>query len=129
MSPRPTSKPLHGSSIPAAPTYRQKFAPLSILYASDFATTRSKGTRRQIHASCSCALCARVVPTALFFFFAAPSKAPTTPSEKIDMNVKQSVALVTGANRGIGRALVDALLSANAAKVYASARSLQKLNG
>jgi NAD(P)-dependent dehydrogenase (short-subunit alcohol dehydrogenase family) len=69
------------------------------------------------------------VPTALFFFFAAPSKAPTTPSEKIDMNVKQSVALVTGANRGIGRALVDALLSANAAKVYATARSLQKLNG
>ena len=45
------------------------------------------------------------------------------------MNVEQSVALVTGANRGIGRALVEALLAANVAKVYATARSLEKLNG
>ncbi|MDR3496658.1 MAG: SDR family oxidoreductase [Ancalomicrobiaceae bacterium] len=39
------------------------------------------------------------------------------------MQVKDSVALVTGANRGIGRAIVDALLAAGAAKVYAGARN------
>ena len=33
-----------------------------------------------------------------------------------------TTALVTGANRGIGQAIVDALVSAGAAKVYASAR-------
>ncbi len=44
------------------------------------------------------------------------------------MNIEQSVALVTGANRGIGRALVQALLAAGAAKVYAAARSVEKLN-
>lgn len=46
------------------------------------------------------------------------------------MNVKGSTALVTGANRGFGRALVQALLDAGAAKVYATARdpsSLQPL--
>jgi NAD(P)-dependent dehydrogenase (short-subunit alcohol dehydrogenase family) len=64
-----------------------------------------------------------------FFFRAAPSKTPTTPSEKLDMNLEQSVALVTGANRGIGRALVQALGAANVAKVYAAARNVQKLNG
>jgi NAD(P)-dependent dehydrogenase (short-subunit alcohol dehydrogenase family) len=45
------------------------------------------------------------------------------------MNVEQSVALVTGANRGIGRALVEALVAANVPKVYAAARSVEKLNG
>lgn len=38
------------------------------------------------------------------------------------MNIAGSVALVTGANRGLGRALVAALLEAGAAKVYATAR-------
>ncbi len=38
------------------------------------------------------------------------------------MNIRNSVALVTGANRGIGAALVAALLEAGAAKVYAAAR-------
>jgi NAD(P)-dependent dehydrogenase (short-subunit alcohol dehydrogenase family) len=38
------------------------------------------------------------------------------------MNIQGSIALVTGANRGLGRALVQALLAAGAAKVYAAAR-------
>jgi NAD(P)-dependent dehydrogenase (short-subunit alcohol dehydrogenase family) len=38
------------------------------------------------------------------------------------MKIEGSVALVTGANRGLGRALVSALVEAGAAKVYAAAR-------
>jgi NAD(P)-dependent dehydrogenase (short-subunit alcohol dehydrogenase family) len=38
------------------------------------------------------------------------------------MRIRNSVALVTGANRGLGRAYVRALLDAGAAKVYAAAR-------
>lgn len=38
------------------------------------------------------------------------------------MNIKGSVALVTGANRGLGRAYAKALLDAGASKVYATAR-------
>ncbi|MCK9926583.1 SDR family NAD(P)-dependent oxidoreductase [Frankia sp. Mgl5] len=38
------------------------------------------------------------------------------------MNVKDSIALVTGANRGLGARLVDQLLDAGASKVYATAR-------
>ena len=38
------------------------------------------------------------------------------------MQVQGCTALVTGANRGLGRAIVDALLAAGAAKVYATAR-------
>lgn len=37
-------------------------------------------------------------------------------------NIEGSVALVTGANRGIGRAIVEKLLEAGAAKVYAAVR-------
>ncbi len=39
------------------------------------------------------------------------------------MNIKGCVALVTGANRGLGRAIVAALVEAGAARVYAAART------
>jgi NAD(P)-dependent dehydrogenase (short-subunit alcohol dehydrogenase family) len=38
------------------------------------------------------------------------------------MQIQNSVALVTGANRGLGKALVDELLRQGAKKVYAAAR-------
>lgn len=38
------------------------------------------------------------------------------------MNIDNSIALVTGANRGIGRSYVDELLVRGASKVYATAR-------
>jgi NAD(P)-dependent dehydrogenase (short-subunit alcohol dehydrogenase family) len=44
------------------------------------------------------------------------------------MQIKDSVALITGANRGIGRAFVDALLERGASRVYATARSLSSLD-
>jgi NAD(P)-dependent dehydrogenase (short-subunit alcohol dehydrogenase family) len=45
------------------------------------------------------------------------------------MDIKNSVAFVTGANRGIGRAFVEHLLERGVAKVYASARDVSKLAG
>ena len=39
------------------------------------------------------------------------------------MNLDGTIALVTGANRGIGQAFVDALIARGAAKVYAAARN------
>ncbi len=39
------------------------------------------------------------------------------------MNIRQSVALVTGANRGLGLSLTQALLARGARKVYAAART------
>jgi NAD(P)-dependent dehydrogenase (short-subunit alcohol dehydrogenase family) len=47
--------------------------------------------------------------------------------ERIAMKLEGSVALVTGANRGLGKALVAALVEAGAAKVYAAARDTRKL--
>jgi len=44
------------------------------------------------------------------------------------MQIKDSVAFVTGANRGIGRAFVDALLERGARRVYAAARDLSSLD-
>ncbi len=41
--------------------------------------------------------------------------------------VKNSIVLVTGANRGIGRAYVEALVEAGAKKVYATARNSESV--
>lgn len=43
------------------------------------------------------------------------------------MKLSGSTALVTGANRGLGRAFVNALREANCAKVYAAARRTESL--
>jgi len=44
------------------------------------------------------------------------------------MQIKDSVALVTGSNRGIGRAFVEALLERGASRIYAAARDLSSLD-
>ena len=43
------------------------------------------------------------------------------------MNTKNRVIFISGANRGIGKALVDAALASGAKKVYAAARQLKSL--
>jgi NAD(P)-dependent dehydrogenase (short-subunit alcohol dehydrogenase family) len=43
------------------------------------------------------------------------------------MKIKDAVVLVTGANRGLGRAIVDASLEAGARRVYAGARDPEAL--
>ncbi len=43
------------------------------------------------------------------------------------MQIQGSIALVTGANRGIGRGFVEALLERDAARVYATARRFESL--
>jgi len=44
------------------------------------------------------------------------------------MHIKDSIALVTGANRGIGRAFVEALLEQGARRIYAAARDLASVD-
>jgi NAD(P)-dependent dehydrogenase (short-subunit alcohol dehydrogenase family) len=44
------------------------------------------------------------------------------------MNLQDSVAFVTRANRGIGKAYVEALVQAGARRIYAAARSLDSLD-
>jgi NAD(P)-dependent dehydrogenase (short-subunit alcohol dehydrogenase family) len=43
-------------------------------------------------------------------------------------DITTTIALVTGANRGIGRSIVTALLDAGAARVYAGARNVSSLD-
>jgi NAD(P)-dependent dehydrogenase (short-subunit alcohol dehydrogenase family) len=43
------------------------------------------------------------------------------------MQIKDSIALVTGANRGLGKAYVQALLNAGATKIYAAARDIDSI--
>jgi NAD(P)-dependent dehydrogenase (short-subunit alcohol dehydrogenase family) len=49
------------------------------------------------------------------------------PERRVQMKIQGSVALVTGANRGIGRAFVEELIRRGAKKVYATARDPSKL--
>ncbi len=44
------------------------------------------------------------------------------------MEIKNSVAFVSGANRGIGKAFVEELLKAGVAKIYAAARNPEQLS-
>jgi NAD(P)-dependent dehydrogenase (short-subunit alcohol dehydrogenase family) len=44
------------------------------------------------------------------------------------LNIRGTTAIVTGANRGIGRALTEALLERGAARVYATARDTKELS-
>lgn len=43
------------------------------------------------------------------------------------MNIQGSISFVTGANRGIGKADVEALVKAGASRIYATARSIEPL--
>jgi peptide/nickel transport system ATP-binding protein len=51
------------------------------------------------------------------------AEGPNEQREETGMKIAGSVALVTGANRGVGRAYVQVLLAMGAKKVYAAARN------
>ena len=42
------------------------------------------------------------------------------------MNIKNVIALVTGSNRGIGKASIEALIQKGARKVYAAMRDVEE---
>jgi NAD(P)-dependent dehydrogenase (short-subunit alcohol dehydrogenase family) len=52
---------------------------------------------------------------------------PAFPRWSNSVNIAGCVAFVTGANRGLGKAYVDALFAAGAAKVYGGARDVASL--
>ena len=52
---------------------------------------------------------------------------PVSLKKETSVNIQKSIALVTGANRGIGRELVQHLLAAGVQKVYATARDTTAL--
>lgn len=56
--------------------------------------------------------------------FSADQRLPSHLPRKATMNIEGSVALVTGANRGIGLAIVKALIERGASTVYAGARDV-----
>jgi NAD(P)-dependent dehydrogenase (short-subunit alcohol dehydrogenase family) len=58
----------------------------------------------------------------------APPSIARSPRRELEtaMDINGSIALVTGANRGLGKSFVDALLDQGAAKVYAAARTLSQ---
>lgn len=45
----------------------------------------------------------------------------------MSQSIQNSIALVSGANRGIGKAIVEALIARGATKVYAAARNIDSL--
>ncbi|MEM8867960.1 MAG: SDR family oxidoreductase [Verrucomicrobiota bacterium] len=45
------------------------------------------------------------------------------------MNLENKITLVTGANRGIGKAILESFLSKGAAKVYAAVRDVRSVQG
>ena len=52
---------------------------------------------------------------------------PATPPPRADaVPIEGSVVLITGANRGIGKALVDAFLKHGAKKIYAAVRDITR---